>query len=119
MAATSPVRIDEDLYNSAKAVAELLSRSTAQQIAHWARLGRELESDPGVTTAAVADVLAGRTSYDELSHREQALVRTRWAEDIADRLAGLNLAAQFDAEDRSYVELDESGNVVHRAPQRR
>ena len=37
MATTSPTRIDDDLFASAKAVGEVMSRSASQQVSHWAR----------------------------------------------------------------------------------
>ncbi|MCP4223016.1 MAG: hypothetical protein GY773_06715, partial [Actinomycetia bacterium] len=41
MKASTPIRIDAELYASAADAASLMSRSTAQQVAHWARVGRE------------------------------------------------------------------------------
>jgi hypothetical protein len=113
MATTSPTRIDDELYNSAKLVAEIMSRSTAQQIAHWARIGRELEASAGVSPRAVAEVLAGRRDYDALDAREQAIVRAEWTERLEERRAALDLAEAFTAEGQPWVELDDDGNVVH------
>jgi len=49
MATTSPTRVDDDLYASAKLVGEVMSRSAAQQLARWARIGRELEASGTVS----------------------------------------------------------------------
>ncbi len=117
MATTSPTRIDNELYASAKLVGGLMSRSAAQQIAHWARIGRELESSHSVSHRAIADVLDGRREYDELTDREQAAVRAEWTERITERREKLNLAEKFVQEGRSYVELDGAGNVVRHAAQ--
>ena len=117
MASTSPARIDDELFASAKVVGSLMSRSAAQQIAHWARIGRELEAGVSISVADVTAVLAGEQSYDGLTPQEQALVRAAWAERLADRLSELNLAAEF--RDRPYVELDAAGKVVHRKAKRR
>ncbi len=114
MATTSPTRIDDELYASAKIVAPLMSRSTAQQIAHWARIGRELEAGDSVSHRDIADVLAERRNYDELNAHEQAVVRAEWAERMDARRDGLDLAREFADQGRSYVELDDDGNVVHR-----
>lgn len=118
MTSTSPARIDDELFASAKAVGSLMSRSAAQQIAHWARIGRELEAGVSVSVADIAQVLAGEQSYDELTPQEQALVRATWAEGLADRLSELNLAADFRHEGKAYAELDAEGNVAHRQPKR-
>lgn len=116
MASTSPTRIDDELYESAKAIGRHMDRSASQQLAHWARIGRELEAGASVSMRAVADVLAGAGDYDGLSAEEQAVVRTEWSERVAARLATLDLAAAFAAEGRSYVELDDSGTVARRTP---
>jgi hypothetical protein len=114
LATTSPTRIDDDLYASAKLVGPLMSRSAAQQIAHWARIGREIEAADSVSHRMVADVLAARTDYDTLTAQEQAVVRAEWAERMDARREGLDLAREFADERRTYVELDEQGNVVRR-----
>ena len=111
--AAPPTRLDEDLYASAKAVAEVMSRSTAQQLSHWARLGREVEAS-GLTVSVARQVLAGRASYDEVSPTAQAMVRATWDEQFAQSVAELDLSSEFAAEGRSWVELDEDGNVVRR-----
>lgn len=116
MATTSPTRIDDELYASAKVVGSLMSRSAAQQIAHWARIGREIEAAGSVSFRAVAAVLAARQNYDGLTPEEQAVVRAEWAERMDARREGLDLAQEFADEGRSYVELDDEGAVVRRAP---
>jgi DUF1009 family protein len=114
MATTSPIRIDDDLYASAKAVGALMSRSAAQQLAHWARIGRELEAAGSVSHRAIAEVLAGEQPYDRLSAEEQAVVRAAWAERLAAKIGALDLSQTFAAEGRAYVELDETGQVKRR-----
>ena len=83
-----------------------------QQIAHWARIGRELEMSPKVNHREIALVLVGAASYDTLSEYEQAVVREEWAERTLARRAALDYAAQFSAAGESYSELDEDGNLV-------
>ena len=114
MATTSPTRIDDQLYASAKLVGPLMSRSTAQQIAHWARIGRELEAADSVSHRDIADVLAAQRNYDELNAHEQAVVRAEWTERMDARRDALDLAREFSDRGRSYVELDDAGRVVHR-----
>jgi hypothetical protein len=83
-----------------------------QQIAHWARIGRELERSPQVNHRAIAQVLAGGGSYDLLGEREQAVVRGAWAERATTLREGLNYEAEFTAAGESYSEADEDGNVI-------
>jgi hypothetical protein len=111
MATTSPTRIDDELYASAKAAGEVMSRSAAQQIAHWARIGREIETGTS-SHREIARVLAGQSSYDDLGSRDQAVVRARWSERMTGLRESLDLAAEFAAEGVSYSELDAQGNVV-------
>ncbi len=116
MASTSPARIDDDLYASAKLVGEALSRSASQQVGHWARIGRELEASATTSQREIAAVLAGARRYDTLSAQEQAIVRAEWSERMDERRAALDLAATFTASGAGYSELDDDGNVVQRPP---
>lgn len=112
MATTSPTRIDDDLYVSAKLAGDAQSRSASQQVAHWARIGREIEASANTSHREIAEVLAGRRSYDGLDSKEQAVVRAEWAERMAVYRGELNLTSRFTAEGRTWVELDNDGNVV-------
>lgn len=116
MGTTSPTRVDDELYASAKLVGAVMSRSAAQQIAHWARIGREIEGAASVSQREVVDALAGRRNYDELTPHEQAVVRAEWAERMDARRRALDLAAEFADQGRAYVELDDDGHVVRREP---
>jgi hypothetical protein len=114
MATTSPARIDDDLYASAKLAGEVQSRSAAQQVVHWARIGREIEASAGVSHQEIARVLAGSRSYDSLSAKEQAVVRAEWSARIDTYRDALNLADRFAATGRTWVELDDGGAIVER-----
>lgn len=112
MATTSPARIDDELYASAKLAGDVQSRSASQQVAHWARIGREIEASASISHRDIAEVLSGSRSYDTLGAKEQAVVRAEWAGRM-DRLRGeLNLAEEFAAAARGWVELDDAGRVV-------
>ena len=114
---SSPVRIEAEIFEAAKLVGETMSRSAAQQLAHWARIGREVEASGTISQREIGLALAGRRSYDTLSSDEQAIVRAEWAERISARRAGLDLATRFAAEGNGWVELDDDGNVVERIAQ--
>jgi hypothetical protein len=116
MATTSPARIDDELYASAKLAGEVQSRSASQQVAHWARIGRELEASASISVRAVAEALVGSRSYDDLDAEEQALVRAEWAERMSAYREGLDLIQRFGEQGRhSWVELDDDGRVVERS----
>lgn len=111
MATTSPIRIDDDLYASAKIVGPVMSRSAAQQIAHWARIGREVEATGSISHQAVADMLSKGRTYDSLNAYEQAIVRAEWTERMDARRRALDLAQEFHDQGRFDVELDDDGQV--------
>jgi hypothetical protein len=114
MASTSPARIDDDLYASAKLAGAVQSRSASQQVVHWARIGREIETSASVSAREIGEVLAGARSYDSLDAKEQAVVRAAWAARLDDLRGGLDLAGSFREAGRTWVELDAAGNVVER-----
>jgi ParD-like antitoxin of type II bacterial toxin-antitoxin system len=60
--ATTPIRIDEALLNAAKAAGEPHSRSAPQQLAHWVRIGKELEPSPSITHAEITRILVGEST---------------------------------------------------------
>lgn len=111
-----PTRIDGDLYEAAKAVGAAESRSAAQQLTHWARIGREVEASPRTSQRDIQRVLAGRGRYDDLSETEQARVRASWDEQVAERIASLNFAADFTAAARPWTDADADGRPVERDP---
>jgi hypothetical protein len=114
MATTSPARIDDDLYASAKLAGGVQSRSASQQVVHWARIGREIEASASTSYKDIGEVLAGSRSYDLLSTKEQAVVRAEWSTRMDTLREALNLAEEFSAGGRKWVELDDDGTVVER-----
>lgn len=107
-----PTRVDGELFDAAKSIGAVTSRSAAQQLSHWARIGRELESSPATSMRDIQLVLAGQASYDDLDEREQAVVRATWDVRAAEMLSRLDLAAEFTAAGRSWTEADEEGRPV-------
>jgi hypothetical protein len=111
---TTPTRVDRGLFEAARAAGELYCRSAAQQLAHWARLGRELEASPSVTQDAIARVLAGQARYDDLPEPAQAVVRVEWDDRVAATLAELDFTGRLHAAGKPWAEADEDGNLVMR-----
>jgi hypothetical protein len=114
--AAAPIRLDRELAAAARDAAQTMSRSVAEQVSHWARLGRELERSPQVSVAQVQAVLRGDAPYDGLGVQEQAVVRTHWDESLAATLATLNLAEAFSAEGHRYAELGADGQIQVSTP---
>ncbi|MDF2441926.1 MAG: hypothetical protein JWR01_129 [Subtercola sp.] len=109
---TMPTRIDGELFESAKAAGEVQSRSAAQQLDHWARIGREFESSPVVTHTAITDVLAGVLPYDELRDSEQAVVRVAWNDRVTARIAELDFTDELLEAGLPWAEANVDGSVV-------
>lgn len=115
---SQPTRLPLDVYESALAASAITSRTVPQQIAHWARIGRELEMSPEVNHRAITKVLTGKSSYDSLGEREQAIVRGEWAERLTELRGELDYTVQFSAAGEAYSEADEDGNVLVHHPTR-
>ncbi len=109
---SKPTRLPADVYESALAATLVTSRTVPLQIAHWARIGRELERSPGVNHRAITRVLAGTSSYDALGEQEQAIVREEWADRVTALRSKLDYAAQFASAGEPYSEVDEDGNLL-------
>ncbi|MGW6174353.1 hypothetical protein ACWF5H_12735 [Arthrobacter sp. NPDC055138] len=62
----------------------------------------------------IRDVLTGEAPYDDLDERGQAMVWADWNEQMAERRASLDFAAEFTKEVRPWSETDEQGSVVLR-----
>ncbi len=109
---SQPTRLPADVYESALAATRVTSRTVPQQIAHWARIGRELEMSPQVNRRQIARVLAGAGGYDSLSEQEQAIVREEWADRVTTLRSHLDYAGEFEAAGESFSEVDEDGNLI-------
>lgn len=110
-----PTRVDQELFETAKVAGSLHSRSAAQQIDHWARIGREFESAPPVTVEAVSRVLRGELAYDELADdKAQAVVRATWREQLEGRISSLDLESQLVEAGLPWTEAGEDGQLVQR-----
>ncbi len=111
---STPARIDSDLYEAAKAAGGRHTRSAAQQLNHWARIGREFESSPTVSHRDIDLVLAGEADYDRLGEREQAVVRAEWVERVAGRRRDLDLETEFSEAGDTWAEGDDTGGATVR-----
>nr|WP_296775944.1 hypothetical protein [Rhodococcus sp. (in: high G+C Gram-positive bacteria)] len=78
MGTTSSLRIDDDLHAAAKLAGSVAGRSAVQQVAHWALLGRDMESSTHLSSREITEVLAGRQSHDTVAARARAVVRAEW-----------------------------------------
>jgi uncharacterized protein HemY len=116
---TTPIRLDAEITSSARETARQMSRSVAEQLSHWARIGRELERSPEISVRHIEGVLNGKRSYDALSAKEQALVRASWSARLDSLSSSLRLDTEFKKTSYQYAELDAQGNVVTRPAAKR
>lgn len=116
MTTTSVTRVDDELFASAKVAGEVMQRSASQQLAHWARIGRELELGDSVRHREITSVLAGRKPYDSLSVHEQAVVRAAWAERARQLRESLDLLAEFTSRGEIYTTVADDGSVLRVGP---
>jgi hypothetical protein len=63
---SNSIRVSERLFEQAKAAGEVWSRSAAQQVEHWARIGQQVES-LGLTVRDVLELLERRAGPSEAS----------------------------------------------------
>ncbi len=82
------IRVSDQLYSEAEATSQRMHRSLAQQIEHWAELGRALEA-AGLTTAQVLDILSG-----DLRARERFMLKHGLADKESMYLFPVALAQQ-------------------------
>ena len=112
---STPIRLDAELLAAAKLVGRRRSRSAAQQIAHWARVGREIEASRSISAHAISAVLAGRQSYDGLEPEDQAVVRAEWTNRLDAAAGGVDLAAAFKAAARhTWIDIAPDGTILRR-----
>ncbi|MEA3180110.1 MAG: ParD-like antitoxin of type bacterial toxin-antitoxin system [Gammaproteobacteria bacterium] len=82
------IRVSDQLYHLADATSRQLHRSLAQQVEHWAELGRAVEA-AGVTTAQVLDILGG-----DARARERLMLKLGLANQESMYLFPVDLARQ-------------------------
>ena len=54
---TANLRLNDELVNEAKAIGDVMSRSAAKQVEHWAKIGKIMEDNPDLTYEFVKDSL--------------------------------------------------------------
>jgi len=114
--ATIPTRVEQALFDAAKAAGAVHSRSAAQQLDHWARIGQAVEASPQVKHDQIERVLRGQVSYDDLGDGAQAIVRARWDAQLARDLAEADFTEQLDAAGVPWAEAAPDGTIVTHEP---
>lgn len=112
MATTHPTRVAADIAESAARVGRLESRSAAQQIDHWARLGRNISMHQTAARRRVEAALAGELALAELTAEERLVVHAELDVAVAERAQSTSFGAMLAGEGIDTVVLDDDGNLV-------
>ncbi len=94
---------DVTFIDNARAEAETQSRSLADQIIHWARIGRAVERSQSYDHAKISRVLMGEVETTILTGEEKAV----WSDQFMERMSEPGLA-----EEAFFKKLRESGKAV-------
>ncbi|MEL7030599.1 MAG: hypothetical protein AAGL49_15645, partial [Pseudomonadota bacterium] len=94
--------------------AAVQNRSIAGQIAHWVRIGREIERSSSFDYAKVRAALSAELSPDDLTPEEQIVWFDELDDQLADPAADRRVAAAYGglAEQPGAVGLDDAGDLV-------
>lgn len=61
---TISIRLSEELVNRARVNAATHNRSAAQQIEHWAKIGRIAEDNADMTFSMISEILLAKSAID-------------------------------------------------------
>ena len=67
---TSAIRVSEDLVKEAKIYSKVEKRSVTGQIEHWARIGKCVEENPGLTYSLIKEILIGMAELEQGEYSE-------------------------------------------------
>ena len=109
-------RIATDLYESATAEGARQSRSTKQQLDHWARVGRAVSSQHTASRRRVEAALAGRLPMGDLTVEEGVVFNAEISAAIEEKLARTHYGDELAARGVTTVALNESGDIVEYQP---
>lgn len=109
-------RVATDLYESATAEGARQSRSTKQQLDHWARVGRAVSSQHTASRRRVEAALAGRLPMGDLTVEEGVVFNAEISATIEEKLARTHYGDELAARGITTVALNESGDIVEYQP---
>ncbi|MCB9739798.1 MAG: hypothetical protein H6747_11060 [Deltaproteobacteria bacterium] len=108
----SALKLHDDIVEAARAEAPLWSRSTTQQVEHWARIGRAIERERLASADRVRAALSAQLDFDALDGDERALVLASLEEEIVTPHGDAGLAAELAHRTLRPSYIDSSGKVV-------
>jgi hypothetical protein len=109
-------RFAADLIDSAAAEGARQSRSTKQQLDHWARVGRAVSTQQTASRRRVEAALAGDLEIGELTVEEGVVFNAEISAAIEENLARANYGDVLMARGVTTVALNEAGEIVEHRP---
>jgi len=112
----TPVRIDDEVYAAARRVGAVASRSAAQQVDYWVRIGRAVSMAEAGVRKRIDDAIAGRTPLVLLTAEERLLANAEIDAAIEQAAVSTDYADRLAAEGITTVVMDDAGQLVTRFP---
>jgi hypothetical protein len=109
-------RFAADLIDSAAAEGARQSRSTKQQLDHWARVGRAVSTQQTASRRRVEAALAGDLEIGELTVEEGVVFNAEISAAIEENLARANYGDVLTARGVTTVALNDAGELVEHRP---
>ena len=116
MAADKVTRFAADLVDAAAVEGARNSRSTKQQLDHWARVGRTVSTHHSTARRRVEAALDGTLTLSDLNPEERLVTNAEADASIAERLRTVDYGAVLAAEGVSTVALNDEGRLVRYDP---
>lgn len=109
-------RFAADLVDSAAIEGARQSRSSKQQLDHWARVGRAVSEHHSAARRRVEAALAGELALTELTDPERVVVDAELDAAIQENLRRTHYGSVLAARGITTVALDDDGNLVEYRP---
>lgn len=113
---TRTTRFAADLIAAAEREAADESRSTRQQLDHWARLGMRVSMRSTTARRRIERALAGELPLASLDEEERAVANVELDVNIAGAAQSTSYADQLAREGVTTVVIDDAGRFVERRP---
>ncbi len=111
MAADRVTRFAADLVDAAAVEGARHSRSTKQQLDHWARVGRTVSAHHSTARRRVEAALNGTVPFTELSPEERLVANAEVDAAVAERLRTVHYGDVLAGEGVVTVALDDDGHL--------
>jgi hypothetical protein len=116
MAADKVTRFAADLVDAAAVEGARHSRSTKQQLDHWARVGRTVSTHHSTARRRVEAALQGTLALTDLTPEERLVTNAETDAAVAERLRTVHYGDVLAGEGVVTVALDDDGRLVRYAP---